>query len=304
MSNKHIPKISVLTPIYNTNPSELREMIQSILNQTLTDFEFLILNDSPDNTEIEKIVMEYAKFDKRIKYFKNIKNLGITKSRNKLIDMAKGEYLAVVDHDDISMPNRFELEAGYLDKNPHIGVVGGSLIEFYKDKIVQQLNFPENDHDIKVFLVNTSYGCAPNHPTCMIRKSVLIESGVRYDEKWSPCEDHSLFLDLMDYTCFHCLPDVVLRYRWHDNNTSCILHQYMVDIMPIMITKAREKYPLYYDEYKQNKIAALQQNGSTRDDEYTNKIKLFGFIPFIKIRFSHNCKKVYLFNFIVIYKKC
>ena len=68
------PKISVLTPIYNTNPSDLREMIESVLNQTLVDFEFLILNDSPDNQEIEKIVLEYAKNDKRIKYYKN-KNL-------------------------------------------------------------------------------------------------------------------------------------------------------------------------------------------------------------------------------------
>ena len=61
------PKVSVLTPIYNTDPEYLREMIESILNQTFSDFEFLILNDSPDNNEIEKIVLEYAKKDKRIK---------------------------------------------------------------------------------------------------------------------------------------------------------------------------------------------------------------------------------------------
>ena len=67
------PKVSVLTPIYNTNPTHLREMIESILNQTFTDFEFLILNDSPDNKEIEKIVKDYAKKDKRVKYIKNTK---------------------------------------------------------------------------------------------------------------------------------------------------------------------------------------------------------------------------------------
>ena len=66
------PKVSVLTPIYNTDPEYLREMIESILNQTFSDFEFLILNDSPDNNEIEKIVLEYAKKDKRIKYSKQI----------------------------------------------------------------------------------------------------------------------------------------------------------------------------------------------------------------------------------------
>ena len=60
------PRVSVLTPIYNTNPTHLRECIESILNQTFTDFEFIILNDSPDNKEIENIVLEYAKRDKRI----------------------------------------------------------------------------------------------------------------------------------------------------------------------------------------------------------------------------------------------
>lgn len=88
------PKVSALTPIYNTDPEYLREMIGSILNQTFSGSEFLILNDSPDNNEIEKIVLEYAKKDKRIKYSKNDYNMGITPSRNKLLEMANGEYLA------------------------------------------------------------------------------------------------------------------------------------------------------------------------------------------------------------------
>ena len=78
MSQK-VPRVSVLTPIYNTNPANLREMIESILGQTYTDFEFLILNDSPNNSEIENIVLEYAAQDSRVKYYKNEKNLGISK---------------------------------------------------------------------------------------------------------------------------------------------------------------------------------------------------------------------------------
>lgn len=79
------PKISVLMPIYNTNKLYLKEAIESILNQTFVDFEFIILNDSPDNTELDDIVKSYK--DKRIKYLKNEKNMGITLSRNKLIDL-------------------------------------------------------------------------------------------------------------------------------------------------------------------------------------------------------------------------
>ena len=115
-------KVSVCMPVYNTKPEYLREAVESILNQTFKDFEFLILSDSPDNTEIDKIISSYD--DKRIKYSKNTKNIGISESRNKLLKTAKGEYIAVFDHDDISLPNRLEKEVEYLDKNPDVSVVG------------------------------------------------------------------------------------------------------------------------------------------------------------------------------------
>lgn len=99
-----MPKVSVLMPVYKTQEEHLRQAIESVLNQTYADFEFLILDDCPDDTR-EDIVKSYQ--DKRIKYSQNEKNLGITPSRNKLIDMAQGEYLAVFDHDDISLPERF-----------------------------------------------------------------------------------------------------------------------------------------------------------------------------------------------------
>ena len=84
------PKISVLTPIYNTAHDALKAMIESILTQTYGDFEFLILNDSPDNTALKDIVLSYN--DTRIKYIENEHNMGITKSRNKLIELARGQY--------------------------------------------------------------------------------------------------------------------------------------------------------------------------------------------------------------------
>lgn len=267
------PKISVLTPLYNTKPIQLRAMIESILGQTYEDFEFLILNDSPENTEIEKIVKSYN--DSRIKFFVNEYNMGITKSRNKLINMATGEYLAVVDHDDISMPKRFELEAEFLDKNPHIGVVGGNMYEIKDNKIISKTNFPTNDNDIKISLINEPYICTPNHPTAMIRASVLKQNNIKYDEKWTPAEDHSLWLDLINHTCFHNIPDVVLQYVWHGDNTTTRTWQKMYDILPIMINQAREKYPIYYDEWKRRQ----------KTKKIKKVIKLFGFIPLIKIQY-------------------
>lgn len=281
------PKISVLTPVYNTRPQDLRAMIESILGQTYDDFEFLILNDSPENTEIERIVKSYN--DARIKYFVNEYNMGITKSRNKLIDMAAGKYLAVADHDDISTPQRFQIEADFLDKNPHIGAVGGQVIEIKNGQEMPFAPRPIHDHEIKLSLVNEEYVCNPVHSGCMIRKSVLINSGVRYDERWSPCEDRMLFLDLLPHTYFHNLSDVVLKYVWTGDNTTLRHWQKMYDLPPQIVVNARAMHPILYDEWKQLKKCNQCMPAVRR-------IKLFGFIPLVKIKFKHGQKKIYLFD--------
>ena len=121
-----MPRVSVLMPVYNTHPEHLREAMDSILAQTFTDFEFLILNDCSTDSGVEEVVKSYH--DPRIIYAVNDHNLGISGSRNRLIDMARGEYLAVMDHDDFSFPDRLEKEAAFLDTHPDVGIVG-SLVE-------------------------------------------------------------------------------------------------------------------------------------------------------------------------------
>lgn len=167
-----MPKVSALMPVYNTNLTYLKETIESILDQTFTDFEFLILNDSPQNLELENFILEYAKQDKRIKYFKNPRNLGISPSRNKLIDLAQGEFLAVIDHDDISVKERFEKEVVFLEANEEVGVVSGALQFMSNGKIVKpQLG---DSKAIKLSLMTT---CSLFHPAAMIRKSILLDRG-------------------------------------------------------------------------------------------------------------------------------
>ena len=204
-------KVSVLMPVYKTDEKYLREAIESILNQTFTDFEFLILDDCPDDPR-EEIVKSYK--DKRIKYAKNDRNLGITPSRNKLINMASGEYLAVFDHDDISLPDRFAKEVEYLDNHPEVGVVSCQV-----KKIVRQSvsNNPIKDHDIKLALMRE---CAMSHSAAMLRKSVLLGNDVCYEEDFSPSEDYALWCRLIPYTKFYNIPEVLFHYRDHKDNTS------------------------------------------------------------------------------------
>lgn len=282
MKKINSPRVSVLTPIYNTKPEYLREMIESILNQTFTDFEFLILNDSPDNKEIEKIVKEYAKHDNRIIYSKNEKNMGITPSRNKLLKMARGEYLAVFDHDDISVPERLQQEVDYLDANPNVGVVSGLLKYFGKSHIVS--DNPEDDITIKIKLTD---GCYVAHTAAMIRKSVLLKNGIEYEEMYSPAEDYRLWARLMDVTNFHNIQNILVKYRWNDDNTSKTLKQKMIEAGGIIHLQLANKYPVYWAEFNR------RYNKGT-----VFRLRLFGFIPILKIK----CNKVYLFECLPILK--
>ena len=242
-TNKN-PKVSVLTPIYNTDPLHLKEAIESILNQTYKDFEFIILNDSPDNTKIEKIVLDYKKKDKRIKYFKNEKNLGITPSRNKLIDLASGEYLAIFDHDDISLPNRLKLEVEYLDSHLSVGVVSGQVHNFIKNRITKH---PENNMDIKIALMKHNI---VSHTAMMLRKSVLDKYSIRYEENYSPAEDYMLVLRLVKYTMFYNIPKVLLKYRNFDGNTSHIQKEKMFNASELCSNFIMKEYPYLYAKLK------------------------------------------------------
>lgn len=209
---KNMPKISALMPIYNTDQNCLKETIDSILAQTMTDFELLVLNDSPENTEIERIVLSYK--DKRIKYFKNEKNLGISQTRNKLLQLSNGEYLAVIDHDDISAPSRFEKEAYLLDKNPEIGVVGSWYRRLPDGKIKKR--YLSNEQIRK----DLTARCAILHPSSMIRKSILEENNIAYEEAFSPAEDWALWVRLIGKTKFANIPEILLSYRDYVGNTS------------------------------------------------------------------------------------
>lgn len=174
-------KISVLMPVYNTPENYLREAVESILAQTCADFEFLILNDASTDDNVEKVINSYD--DKRIRYWQNDRNLGISLSRNKLIGLSRGEYLAVFDHDDVSLPERLEKQAAFLDAHPEVGVVGCWYRILGTENKVSR--FPAEDAEIKEIMVNS---CCICHPASMIRRSVLVEHNIGYESDYTPAE--------------------------------------------------------------------------------------------------------------------
>lgn len=278
-----MPRVSVLTPIYNTNPKYLCEMIESVLNQTFTDFEFLILNDSPDNIEIENIVKKYASHDKRIKYYKNENNIGITPSRNKLLELAHGEYLAIFDHDDISLPERLEKQVKYMDEHPYVGVVSGWLQCFGNRNDI--LKNPETDTKIKIHLTEN---CCISHTASMIRKKVLTDNNIKYEEYYTPAEDYRLWTRLMDVTHFYNIQQVLVKYRCYDDNTTSKQLNKMLSKHDNIQCEICDKHYAYYEFFKKQ----------CDTNQTIFRLRLFGVIPLLKIKNN----KIYLFEILPIMK--
>ena len=273
-----MPKISVLTPLYKTNPEHLKEMLESILSQSFRDFEFLLLNDSPECGYIKETIESYN--DKRVIYIENEKNMGISYSRNRLLDMSKGEYIAIFDHDDISLPQRLEKESGFLDNNSDTGVVSSFA---YKINKKSKITNPINNIEIKKELVIK--GCVILHTGAMIRKSVLVQNNIRWEEAFSPCEDYMMWARLIDKTMFYNIEEPLVIYRSHEGNTSHLQKEKMLEKECRIKNYLWSKYP-YFSKLNSSR----------------SSIKLFGFIPFITIEASGNKIKYKLFDIITLIK--
>ncbi len=228
------PRVSVLVAVYKTDPAVLRATIQSVLDQTFRDFELVLLDDGPDDPRAS-VVHEFC--DERVAYASNERNLGITPTRNRLLELARGDYLAVLDHDDICRPDRLEKEVAWLDAHPSCGVVSSFTRLIPLKRIVER---PITDRAIQIRLMCC---CAVAHSAAMIRASVLRENGVRYEGEYSPSEDYRLFFSLVGKTEFHCIPEPLLDYRVHAGNTTQAQYGRMMATAARIQAEARERFP-------------------------------------------------------------
>ena len=176
------PKVSVIMLTYQREKI-LPRAIDSILAQTYKDFEFIIINDgSTDNTD--DIVKSYK--DKRIRYYKNDKNHGIAYSRNKAADLARGEYVMIMDDDDKSMPERMEQQVAYLEKNKDVTAVAGQIRGLPR--------IPENHDNIATGLIQyNNFGNA----NIMYRREFAKAHKIRYDETLRASEDWDFWINML-----------------------------------------------------------------------------------------------------------
>lgn len=207
-----IPEISVIIPVFNA-ASFLQESIESILNQTFSDFELIILNDKSTDESLE-IIQKLQSKDNRIIIIDKEQNVGPANLRNEGINAAKGTYIALMDADDIALPTRFEKQLAVLKNNPEIGLCGTWFTFFgsKKDKIIKHNTDPDA---IKVSFLHS---CNIGNPTVMFKKEVL--GDLKFDNDYVPVEDYDLWSRLLARTSFYNIPESLLYYRQHNNNIS------------------------------------------------------------------------------------
>ncbi|HMM19582.1 MAG TPA: glycosyltransferase [Selenomonadales bacterium] len=198
------PKVTVLMSVYN-GEAFLREAVESILNQTFQDFEFLIINDASTDASRD-IILSYN--DSRIRLIENEINLGLTKSLIKGIDLAKGDYIARMDCDDISLPIRLEKQIAFMEDNVNIGVCGTWAEVFGLSE--ETWKYPTDHDEIKITLL---FHNVIIHSSVIWRKALLEEHGLSYNSNFSKAQDYELWVRCSKLIKLANIPEALIRYR-------------------------------------------------------------------------------------------
>lgn len=237
--------VSIIMSTYKEEEIFLRQAIESILNQSYKDFEYIIILDNPDNNLHIRIIKEYANLDKRIKFYVNEKNMGLTASLNKGLGLAKGKYICRMDADDISINKRIENQKRYLEENNY-DLIGGisQMIDENGKSIYSIKKVPTNMDKIKKAL---RYNQIISHPTWFGKKEVFEKlNGYR---NMPLCEDYDFTLRavLNGYKISN-IDETVLKYRMTSSSISRsnLYEQYL---FARFITK----------KYSENKIADIKE---------------------------------------------
>lgn len=206
------PKVSIIMSVFN-GQDHIKECIDSILSQTLTDFEFIIINDGSDDQTAERL-KEYS--DPRIRTVEQ-ENSGLTKSLNRAVNLSGGKYIARIDADETAMPNRLAAQVDFLNTHPDVGLVGSFYINTDSDgRLLHKIETPVSDGDIRMRLRIAN---AIGHGSVMIRKDVFRTVGL-YNEDLKYVQDFELWGRIAKSFKVHNLPEYLLKRKVTDASLS------------------------------------------------------------------------------------
>ena len=202
------PKVTVLMSAYNAE-RYIAEAVDSVLAQTFLDFEFLIFEDGSKDSTLS-ILKSYP--DSRIRLVENETNLGLTRNLERGMQMARGEFVARMDADDICMPHRLASQLNYFSTHPEVSVLG-SAVTFYGKGREKVVGYQPLEHDeIKCALL---YGFTMLHPSVMLRKTDFDRHGLNYDPMFKVSQDHDLWVRAIRKVKFANLREPLLDLRVH-----------------------------------------------------------------------------------------
>ena len=201
-----LPLISVLMPVFNCRQT-VAEAIESVLAQTLGDFELIAIDDGSTD-DSARVISEIAARDARVRVIRQ-QNRGVGAALNAALDLARGKFVARMDADDRTMPDRFARQVAFLDEHPEVAVVGGWHRTFggAENRVVE---FPTDPARLKATLL---FRNAISHPTVMMRREELLANGWRYQNRPRFPEDYDLWVTIAQRRQLANLPVVLLDYR-------------------------------------------------------------------------------------------
>lgn len=302
MKKENTPLVSVVMSVYNEPEDWMSATIDSILNQTFTDFEFIIVNDYPERPDNSRILNKYKKNDSRVVILENIHNSGLIKSLNKGFSESRGKYIARMDADDIAKPQRIEKQVSYMETHPECIVCGTEIMPFKNGHNLWFLKkrYKYDDVSIKRMLLQTS--CFA-HPTVMIRRDILVKTGIRYNEDYKHAEDYKFWIDLSKYGVYHNIDERLLFYRISPTQVTSsksnkkiiadilgkckdeYLHNYLGDRPEILCLMNNNKYT--YDT-----VSELKRQGLPKDVLYYLMYNLY-----TSTKFEYSKKNLFWFVF-------
>ncbi|WP_378953192.1 glycosyltransferase family 2 protein [Pelosinus sp. sgz500959] len=224
-----LPKVSVIMPVYNAE-AYLSEAIESILGQTFVDFEFIIIDDGSTDGSLN-IIKTYS--DPRIVVVCNETNLKLIPTLNKGLNLAKGQYIACMHADDISLPERLTRQVEFMDQNPNICVCG-TWVELFGDCEQVFWRFTAPPDEVKCMLL---FGCCIAHPSVMLRRTI-VEAGLGYSPLYPHAEDYALWVQIAQNYEIANIPEVLLKYRRSEGQVSS---KYAGQLMEIALKIQREQ---------------------------------------------------------------
>ncbi|WP_312352087.1 glycosyltransferase family 2 protein [Sphingobacterium multivorum] len=206
------PKISVLMPVYN-GEKFLQETLDSLWNQTFTDFELVIVDDGSTDRTADIIQSQQ---DDRIKYYRNEYNLKIVATLNHGLKLCRGKYIARMDADDICMPERLQRQWEYMEANPQIVLCGTSIIKFSESYTFEDRRGGDN----LITRAKLVFDTAINHPSAIFRNDIVQQNHLTYPSEYPHAEDYAFWYELTKYGEIANLDEILLKYRMHGDNIS------------------------------------------------------------------------------------